>query len=329
VDKKLPARPNLEHLRSQAKTLHTRSKKTDRSARLADAQLAIARQAGFASWPALVRHVQDLRALEGDWRFTSLEVDGRAVPAGLIAESRVLIDGDRFRTESPEGTYEGVFTVDVEQTPPHIDIEFVEGPEAGNRSDGLYELDGDRLTLCLGLVGAPRPTAFVTKPGSGHALERLRRASAARPANVTGGAPQPTPPAAAIERPDPASFDVPMTPLLRRLEGEWLPVALATDGKLMPEEWLAYGSRMAAGNEVKVVFGGQTMVHARVRIDESVTPMSVDYLNLHGKQAGTLSRGIMEWIGDDVRFLMAAPGQARPSGFDDPSRGTLSRWRRR
>src|SRR5204862_3927681 len=127
--------------------------------------------------------------------------------------------------------------------PARIDIAFVEGPEAGERSYGLFEVRGDTLTICLGLVGSPRPAAFASTAGSGHALERLRRASASRPAGVTGGTPPP-PAAAASGAPiDPASFDVTMTPMLRRLEGEWLAVELATDGKPMPAEWLSYGSR--------------------------------------------------------------------------------------
>src|SRR5690242_13343886 len=129
VDKKLPARPNLEYLRSQAKSLLPGLKKKNPQARLADAQLAVARQSGFSNWPALTRHVEQLRGLEGDWRFAALEIDGKAVPAGALKESRILFDGDRFRTESPEATYEGIFTVDVEQQPAHIDIDFVEGPE--------------------------------------------------------------------------------------------------------------------------------------------------------------------------------------------------------
>jgi uncharacterized protein (TIGR03067 family) len=333
VNKKLPARPNLEHLRSQAKTLLPSLKQTNPKARLADAQLATARQAGFSSWPVLARHVEHLRALEGDWRFAALEIDGNTVPANLLTESRILIDGDRFRSESPEATYDGVFTVDAEQAPPQIDIEFVEGPEAGNCCYGIFELHADQLTLCLGLAGAQRPKRFATKPGSGHALERLRRASAARPANVTGGKPlppTPTVPSKPGERADPVGFDVPITPLLRRLEGEWIPVELVMDGQPMPAEWLAYGSRTTTGREVKVVFGGQTMLHAKMRVDESVTPMAVDYLALAGKHKGTVTRGILEWVGEDVRFLMAGPGEPRPAAFGAPAKtATLSRWRRR
>ncbi len=354
--RKLPPRPNLEHLRHQAKALLSRLNAGDSAAahafiehlpraaamkpaavrasgfRLADAQSVVARQSGFAGWPALSRHVEDLRALEGAWRFESLEVDGARMPPAVLKDSRILIDGDRFRTESPEANYDGVFIIDVEATPARIDIEFVEGPEAGNTSQGIYALDGDRLTLCIGLLaGAPRPASFKTARGSGHALERLCRVSAARPDNVTGGTPPPAAPREpAPDRGDPSAFEVEMTPLLRRLEGEWVPVELVMDGKPMPAEWLAFGSRAVTRNEVKVVFGGQTMLHVKVRIDEDVTPIAVDYLNLGKAQHGTVSRGILEWIGDEVRFLMAAPGEPRPSAFAPvPGTATLSRWRRR
>src|SRR5580765_8586897 len=119
VAKTLPVRPNLEHLRGQAKTRLAQLKKArgGAGARLADAQTLVAREAGFASWPALKRHVEELRGLEGEWRLSSLEVDGAPVPAAMASPMRLLFDGDRFRTESPEANYEGVFTIDVDATP--------------------------------------------------------------------------------------------------------------------------------------------------------------------------------------------------------------------
>jgi uncharacterized protein (TIGR03067 family) len=351
VDTKLPARPNLEHLRSQAKTLFAQWKHGEAAAaqafidhlpkakkmtpaavrraafRLADAQSVVARQHGFASWPALSRHVEQLRALEGEWRFGSQEVDGVVMSAAALSRSRLLIDGDRFRMESPEAIYEGVLTIDVDVTPAQITTEFVEGPEAGQQTLGIYEVTGDRLMLCVGLVGSSRPTAFAAPRGSRHALQHLRRTSARRPENVTGGTPQPEP-AISGEREDPSTFDVPITPLMRRLEGEWMPVLLVMDGKPMPDEWLKFGSRTAVRNEMKVVFGGQVMVHAKLRIDETTTPMAVDYLNLDGRQAGIVSRGIMEWVGDEVQFHIAKPGGSRPTDFTASDAGTLSKWKK-
>jgi uncharacterized protein (TIGR03067 family) len=355
VDKQLPARPNLDHLRRQAKTLLAQLEQGNATAahafaehlpaargmtppalrtaklKLADAQSVVARQSGFTSWPVLVRHVEQLRALEGEWRFDRLEVDGSVVPAAALAQSRILIDGDRFRTESPEGDYEGIFTIDTEASPPHFDIHFIAGPEAGNWSYGIYKLDGaDQLTLCIGLVGSSRPRELTTRPGSGHALERLRRSSTARPANVTGGTPPDPEPAVDVPRAEPSAFAQPMTSLVDRLQGEWSAVELVAHGRSMPEPMLAAALRTMRGDEVKVVVGGQTIVHAKVRIDETATPLAVDYLSLSGKQKGTVTYGIMEWLDDgDVRFLMAPAGAPRPTDFTGTTHGTLSRWRRR
>lgn len=320
VNKQLPARPNLEHLRGQAKTL-----KRSANLKLTEAQSRVARQAGFKSWKALVHHVETLRALEGEWQFDALEVAGEAYARDVFEHSRILIDGDRFRTESPEATYEGILRIDAEASPAHIDIEFVAGPEAGNTSHGIFVLDGDSLTLCLGLVGASRPQGFATRAGSNHALEKLRRASKARPANVTGGTPPPPEPEAELG--DPADFAVTASPLLRKLAGEWAPVELVMDGKPMPKPLLAHGTRTMTGNEIKVVFGGQTMVHAKVRIDDSVRPIAIDYFALAGKSKGKVTHGILEWIGDDMRTLMAPLGRERPCSFEE--RGTLSRWRKK
>jgi len=357
MKKSLPARPNLEHLRTQAKQLlsdlraghaaaartfiahlpaakkMTPAKVRNAGFRLADAQSAIARKSGFAAWPSLARHVEQLRAFEGEWHFASLEVEGRAMPAAMIGQSRMLIDGDRFRMESPEAQYEGVFTIDVEAHPPQIDIEFVEGPEAGNWSYGIYQLAGDDLLLCLGLTGAPRPTQFATSAGSGHALERLRRASPARPANVKGGrartsaAPVPEAIAPIV---DDTTFALNLTPLLQQLQGEWAPVTLITNGQALAAELLPYGSRTVTGNETKVVFGGQVMVHAKMRLDESSTPIIVDYLNI-GRGAREVTPGILEVRDTVVRFCMARAGGPRPTEFSSEkgSGRILSEWRRK
>jgi uncharacterized protein (TIGR03067 family) len=327
VAKQLPHRPNLEHLRGQSKRLLTDLKKRNPKAKLAEAQLNIARDNGFTSWPALVKRVEQLHALEGEWRFVGLQVDGGDVPAAMSAQSRILIDGDRFRMESPEATYDGVFSIDASVEPMRIDIEFVEGPEAGNWSYGIYQLSGDQLTICLGVAGASRPKSFATRKGNGHALERLRRVSGTRPSNVTGGAQTATslrPVASPVEA---KHFDVPMTALLKKLQGEWAARELVTNGEPMRADWLAFGRRTTDGNEMKVVFGGQVMSHAKMRFDETVLPVAVDYLNLSGAAKGKITLGIMDWVGDEVRFAIAGPGVPRPVSFDAAGKGiTLSRW---
>jgi uncharacterized protein (TIGR03067 family) len=276
VAKKLPARPNLDHLRHQAKALLSRLNAGDSAAaqafiehlpraaamkaaavraagfRLADAQSVVARQSGFAGWPALSRHVGDLRALEGEWRFDSLEVEGAPMPTAMLKDSRILIDGDRTAPNRRKRTTTACSPSTSSRSPRGSTSSSSKAQPATRATDST-ELDGDRLTVCSGLrAEAPRPASCKTGRASGLSLERLRRGSAARPDNVTGGTPRPAPtrePAA--DREDPSAFEVEMTPLLRRLEGEWAPVELVMDGKPMPAEWLAFGSRAVRATESK------------------------------------------------------------------------------
>jgi Glyoxalase superfamily protein len=60
MSRNLPAHPNLEHLRKQAKDLLPELQQQDPDSKLADAQHAIAREYGFVNWPALKAHVESL-----------------------------------------------------------------------------------------------------------------------------------------------------------------------------------------------------------------------------------------------------------------------------
>jgi uncharacterized protein (TIGR03067 family) len=351
VEKNLPARLNLDHLRRQAKAILAAVESGEMEAaatilkhlpaakgmtaeqvlrthfRLADAQSAIARKNGFGSWPHLARHVEQLRALEGTWAFAHLEIDGGTIPASALTASRILIDGDRFRTESPEAIYEGIFNINVEAQPHEIDIEFVEGPEAGNWNFGIFRLDGDNLELCLDMNGKPRPADFCTSPGSGQAYEILKRTSQARPDDVTGGAASARPQSPPTQ--DAIGFEFVESPTQAKLEGNWTPVKIVRDGQDLPQMMLRTGLRSANRNEVKISFGGQTMIHALVRLDENHEPIHVDYYNLAGAAKGAVQYGVFKWVADDACFCMANAGNPRPVDFTSiaGSGHTFSRWR--
>lgn len=353
---RLPSRPNLEHLRRQAKSLLAAVAAGEATAlqtlrehlpaaagmsdaairraafRLADAQSAIARQSGFAGWPALSRHVETLRGLEGSWAFVSLVADGVVVPADDLRRSCIRIDGDCFRTESPGATYEGTFDLDVEAAPMRIDIHFAQGPEAGVSNHGIFVLAGDRLELCLDVNGRERPRGFGSRPGSGHAHEVLTRASQARPAAVDGGKARRSvaPPPAVVGDAAVLAFVGPPTPLLAELQGSWSAVRIVRDGTELPPPMLAHARREARGPELEITIGGRLLMRAAVRLGAAAAVVPVDYLHLGGELAGRQQAGIFTWQGDQACFCMAPPGAPRPADFACAvgSGRTLSIWRR-
>ena len=58
MSRDLPARPNLDHLKKQAKELLQTLREQDPDAQLVGAQHALAREYGFPSWPRLKAHVE-------------------------------------------------------------------------------------------------------------------------------------------------------------------------------------------------------------------------------------------------------------------------------
>ena len=60
MSRDLPEHPNLDHLKHQAKRLLRELQRHNPGSKLADAQHALAREYGFASWPKLKAHVESL-----------------------------------------------------------------------------------------------------------------------------------------------------------------------------------------------------------------------------------------------------------------------------
>lgn len=342
MEQQLPHRPHLGHLRRQAKELlaqlragspdairefiaHLPAAKDAGPAeveaagyRLADAQSVIARKSGFSSWQGLSRHVELLRALEGVWEFEALELEGAPIPPSAFAGARILMDGDLFRHESSGSQDEGEFDIDADAQPPHLDIHFKSGPEAGRTSQAIIRLDGDSLEICLGLAGRERPSQFSTSPGSGHAWERLRRTAPALA--------QPLEPIAPVK----ADWEPqPMGEEHFRLQGEWRAVSIVRDGHALPPRMVKDSRRLMNGVEMQVVVCGHEIIAAEAAFWPG-DPIQMDLLILRGEGMGQVIRGVLEWRGDEFRTCLGAPGGERPDGFQSPpgSGWTLSAWRR-
>ena len=319
----LPHRPNLEHLRSQSKELLAALRAGDSVAvetfrlhlpaasslsdeqiregiwKLADAQSAVARATGFASWPQLSRHIEMLRGLEGEWHFESLEVAGEQINPAMLTGSYIRIDGDQFIAVSPSETDSGTFLIDVEANPNTIDIRFEKGSEADSTCYGLFKCDGSLVTFCLGLVGEERPPTFATRPGVPEALETLRRGSARTPSAQ------------------------PFTHT--KVDGKiWQAIELNINGQPLDPQFLPHARRIEDGDEVRVEVMGQVMMRATYFIDRSCEPWHINYL-----ESGNITQeGIAKLDSEGVLWVcMGAQGASRPTKFNSGPGLTFGLWR--
>jgi len=235
---------------------------------------------------------QDLEKLQGGWTIVSLEVDGQKL-GGMGA--RMEVRGKKFTTSGMGADYSGALSVNQEARPKSFDLKFETGPEAGNTSLGIYELDGDSWKICLTTRGSERPREFAAPAGSGIALEILQRTGTGQSAEAPAAA------AGAIAAGEGAE----------ELAGEWKATTLVRDGDALPPSMLSYGKRTATANEVTVKFGPQVILKARYSVDRSKSPMTMDYELADGKRQA----GIWKFEGGQLTTCFGAPGAVRPAEF--------------
>jgi uncharacterized protein (TIGR03067 family) len=106
---------------------------------------------------------KDLDALQGKWKVTSLQRDGKADDSAKDAVR--VIEGDKYTLDLPTGKVQGTFKIDPTAKPKTMD----QTPSGGRFKDktllGVYQLDGDTLKICFSEPGKDRPTDFTAKEG--------------------------------------------------------------------------------------------------------------------------------------------------------------------
>lgn len=113
---------------------------------------------------------------EGTWTFVSGENNGTVATAEELANYQLVVKGNEFIWKvGKEQLKATVKMLDPTTTPKIIDIEFAEGPLKGVM-EGVYQLDGDTMKLCLTQPDArKRPGDFSGKAGSNQILVVLKR----------------------------------------------------------------------------------------------------------------------------------------------------------
>ena len=117
---------------------------------------------------------------------------------------------------------------------------------------------------------------------------------------------------------------------LAQLQGEWSMASGSADGQPMPEEIRKQMKRVCKGDEATTTMNGQVFMKAKITIDPSKKPKTIDYEMTEGFTKGKKQLGIYELDGDTFKSCFAAAGAERPTDFTSKpgDRRTVSVWKR-
>ena len=93
----------------------------------------------------------DLQQLQGAWRAVRIETAAGPVPDAVARRLRYVFAGDRVTLyEGEQAAGAGTVAVHPAADFRAIDVTMTDGPGRGQVARGVFEVVGDRLTLCIG-----------------------------------------------------------------------------------------------------------------------------------------------------------------------------------
>jgi uncharacterized protein (TIGR03067 family) len=120
---------------------------------------------------------KEAEKLQGEWKVTHLVYNGKDMtekfPLSFVFKGdTATVEGDgAVRKEYAKLK----FKFDPSTTPKIADVTVVGGTQDEATLEGIYELKGDELQLCLKVFAQDRPSDFTAEASSNNALLKLKR----------------------------------------------------------------------------------------------------------------------------------------------------------
>jgi uncharacterized protein (TIGR03067 family) len=120
---------------------------------------------------------KDKAALQGTWKVTASESKGEKVPEADLKDLFLIIRGNAIFIREGGKTEENFsFLLDPLKKVKEIDVTLKVGPQKGRTDQGIYQIDGDTLKICIqSNKDSPRPREFRSPAGSDLWLVTLQR----------------------------------------------------------------------------------------------------------------------------------------------------------
>jgi uncharacterized protein (TIGR03067 family) len=118
----------------------------------------------------------DQDRIQGKWKITAQVEEGKPSPPARYEKMCLRFTADKMIAVERDEKHEATYKLGPRRTPPAIEITPDDGPSKGEQARGIYQLDGDRLKICLTLeAGKEPPTDFSAPADSGRVLLTLER----------------------------------------------------------------------------------------------------------------------------------------------------------
>ena len=126
---------------------------------------------------------EEVESLEGEWTVVAWEIDGGTTPSAKYEGKKVVIKGGEIRLTIDLFLSDRFsFQLNSNRAPKEINLTALDGWLKGTTQPGIYEVDGQRLRICMGMK--VRPTKFVTTPVSDFVMMTLERDVPAAPGSM-------------------------------------------------------------------------------------------------------------------------------------------------
>jgi uncharacterized protein (TIGR03067 family) len=110
--------------------------------------------------------VDELKKIQGAWKFTAQEMGGQPRPADQLKNMTITFTENQWTVRDGDQVIQaGTNKLDATKNPAQVDAAVTEGENKGITMLGIYELKGDTMKVCFDPQGKERPTSFTAKGG--------------------------------------------------------------------------------------------------------------------------------------------------------------------
>jgi uncharacterized protein (TIGR03067 family) len=118
---------------------------------------------------------RDIEKWQGAWQAGSMENDGKPTPADQLKKIELNVKGTDYHFRNGSFNEHGSYKFHAAKNPKEIDIVVGDGADRGKVYLAIYQVDADKLIICLDAANKTRPKEFTGKAGSGCVLEVWQR----------------------------------------------------------------------------------------------------------------------------------------------------------